>query len=151
MTLSSFAQSVEANLAHLTAVSTGPCTGCEDCGLHRAECPDCRGRGYTQTSRLNGYELTLGAEVGCPRCDCATFLDVEPGDPQHLLHIDAQEIAGEASFSWSDCDSCGSGLGGDRLPAHGLNSKEELVHLRVCVDCVHYIANGGEPEGWPYR
>jgi hypothetical protein len=105
-------------------------------------CPDCSGDGYIETP--NGWWPDI---IDCLRCNADGWLDVEPGDPHLLLDYELQEIAGEASFSWSDCDSCGSGLGGDRLPAHGLNSKEELVHLRVCVDCVHYIANGEEPEG----
>ena len=59
------------------------------------------------------------------------------------------QLAGEPSFSWSQCEGCGSRLGGDRHPAHatvGLN--HEVVHLDVCVDCVMYLANGDEPENW---
>ena len=63
------------------------------------------------------------------------------------------EMAREASFSWSSCDSCGSSLGGDRHPAHGVIADTEtearggeLTHFSVCVDCVMYHANGDVPD-----
>ena len=56
----------------------------------------------------------------------------------------------EAVFSWSSCDGCGSSLGGDRYPGHGLIDGT-LYHFEFCVDCVQYIANGDEPEEWRPR
>lgn len=52
----------------------------------------------------------------------------------------------ETEFSWSACDACGSTLGGDRTPAHGLDTNGAVLHMHVCVDCVEYLANGDLPE-----
>jgi len=70
----------------------------------------------------------------------------------------------EASFSWHQCDSCGSRLGGDRTPASGIitgcyddketeqaiadSGKCEIIDLSICVDCVLFHANGDVPETW---
>lgn len=57
----------------------------------------------------------------------------------------------EGGFSWRDCDTCGSSLGGNRYAAHGLVSpkryarRTELLHLDVCTDCLVFIANGDLP------
>lgn len=51
----------------------------------------------------------------------------------------------EGGFSWSSCDSCGSGLGGDRYAAHGFLENGELTHLEICPDCMMYHANGETP------
>lgn len=75
--------------------------------------------------------------VGCRGIKC----EYAEGDPNHAC---------EASFSWHSCDSCGSGLGGDRLPASGLirdkSGELELIEMSICVDCAMYHANGEEPE-----
>ena len=57
----------------------------------------------------------------------------------------------EDEFSWSDCDSCGSRLGGTRHAAHGvvgrtLEFKGDVLHFKVCIDCLMFHANGDEPE-----
>ncbi len=49
--------------------------------------------------------------------------------------------AGEGEFSWSPCEICSRYLGGTRYPAHYLASGE-LVHLRVCADCLYYLEYG---------
>ena len=54
----------------------------------------------------------------------------------------------ESSFSWHQCDTCGSRLGGDRSNGHGFDDNGEVVHLSMCVDCVMFFANGDEPESW---
>ena len=59
------------------------------------------------------------------------------------------ELASEPSFSWAPCECCGSSLGGDRYPAHGIDPDDangSVVHLDVCADCLMYLANGDEPE-----
>jgi len=86
---------------------------------------------------LHGCEaFSVGACPGCDSCG----LDDEPTD-------DAHDLANEAHFSWHACDSCGSTFGGDRHPAHFLHEKE-IVHLRVCTDCLFFHANGDEPDEW---
>ncbi|KKM87632.1 hypothetical protein LCGC14_1266950 [marine sediment metagenome] len=54
----------------------------------------------------------------------------------------------EPYFSRQACECCGSHLGGDREPAHGINENGDIVHFVVCVDCVMYLTNSEEPENW---
>ena len=57
-----------------------------------------------------------------------------------------QDESVEPYFSWSNCDICGSTLGGAREPWHALDKHNEIVHGDcVCTDCVMYLANGDEP------
>lgn len=76
-----------------------------------------------------------GTSCQCPQC--------EDSDPENS----------EGSFSWQDCDTCNSGLGGDRHAAHGLinykkhERRKHLIHLDVCTDCLFFIANGDLPDG----
>ena len=51
-------------------------------------------------------------------------------------------------FSWSQCDGCGSSLGGDRTESTGIDEDGESISLDLCIDCVMYLANGDEPENW---
>jgi hypothetical protein len=57
----------------------------------------------------------------------------------------------EASFSWAQCDSCGSTLGGDRMGATGLWSDGARlcqIDMQICVDCIQWHANGEAPDTW---
>jgi len=97
---------------------------------------------------LNAFErgthgLTHPSAGACPGCAECGLSDVEDmNDPRY-------EMAEEASFSWSACDICGSRLGGDRAPAHGVCSETgEIVHMSVCVDCTVFLANGDTPDEW---
>ena len=82
--------------------------------------------------------VSVGPCPGCAECG----LEDEPD-----MDCEAYEAAGEASFG-RDCDCCDSTLAGDMHPAHGLidGNPDELIHLKACVDCVQFIANGEEPE-----
>lgn len=60
---------------------------------------------------------------------------------------DASEYAEDGGFSWSDCEICGSTLGGDRFPWHAIGSDGRILHGTCCADCTVYLANGEEPEG----
>lgn len=84
---------------------------------------------------LKGIKRTHhGYAEGCPDCP-------EEQDPE--------KNPDEGGFSRSDCDSCGSSLGGGRYAAHGFDDKTgELYHLDICVDCLAYHANGEVPEEW---
>lgn len=55
-----------------------------------------------------------------------------------------EDIYDGPHFSWSSCDSCGSGLGGDRHAAHGVIN-DDIFHFDVCTNCVHFHANGELP------
>lgn len=104
---------------------------------------------------LEGLEaVSPGACPGCTECGLENVDTID--DPRY-------ELAGEPSLSKQQCDSCGSTLGGDRHPAHGImkqykpqeqyyglqpSGKDTILHLDVCGDCVMYLANGEEPEHW---
>ena len=54
----------------------------------------------------------------------------------------------EDEFSWSQCDSCGSRLGGSRHEAH-IEIEGEWHEIGICCDCVQFWANGELPaDGW---
>ncbi len=82
---------------------------------------------------LNGLEHVSVGYVPYDKCgECPEEQDESIGD--------------EGYFSWSACDCCGSGLGGTRYAAHGIDANGDIVHLNVCQDCVWYITYGEEPE-----
>ena len=93
------------------------------------------------TQSVEHYCEGLTVAVGCLGIEC----EYANGDEEHSC---------EASFSWSQCDSCGSTLGGDRLPASGITHDAgptgygEIYELSICIDCAMYHANGDEPETW---
>lgn len=108
--------------------------------------------------------VSPGSIAGCDGC-WDEFTDQDDDN--------VRELAEEPSFSWTECDGCGSRLGGDRHPAHGViepedkpqritarmnngatradaqyaeSERDTLLHLEICVDCLMYLANGDEPE-----
>jgi hypothetical protein len=91
-----------------------------------------------------GLRVFPGASAVCS--ECISMYGIEDGDidtmQEALYEID------ESSFSWSQCDSCGSHLGGNRYSAHGLDSELEVYHLDICEDCLFFHANGDVPETW---
>lgn len=83
-----------------------------------------------------GYTVAPGCRG--PECEHAE------GDEEHRC---------EPNFSWSQCDSCGSTLGGDREPAtmipHDYKAGEDtMIDVSICPDCVQAWANGESPETW---
>ncbi len=99
-----YQETVARYMKGLEAVSTGPCPGCEECGLGE-----------------------------------------EPTDHEY-------DCAGEAGFSWSPCEICGSSLGGNRSPWHALipatnqpgcvHEHGKMVHGTCCEDCTYYLNYG---------
>jgi hypothetical protein len=81
-------------------------------------------------SRLDGVEnLSTGGNDSCDTCG----VDSEGG---------GYFIAGDLPFSWSDCDSCGSTVAGQRYPAHGhifWMDSAQLCHFDICEDCAMAI------------
>lgn len=77
------------------------------------------------------HAISTGACPSCP--DCGLGEDCSDHD---------RELAEESSFSWSECESCGSTLGGNRHPAHALDKENRLYHLMVCEDCLYYLNYG---------
>ncbi len=92
--------------------------------------------------------LTAVSPGICPGCE--TCRDELGYDSLAELEIawENGEAPNEPHFSWRPCECCGSHLGGDREPAHGIDENGDIVHFSVCVDCVLYLANGDEPEDW---
>ena len=81
----------------------------------------------------------------CPECDQS----IREACNGECGGDDVCYCADEPSFSWSRCESCGSTFGGDRFNAHGIITEtDNLIHFRMCVDCVMFHANGDEPEDW---
>lgn len=94
---------------------------------------------FTEAVRKNTGDLEAFSVGACPGCStCGLAEDSDEHD---------RAAAEEPCFSWAPCDSCGSTFGGNRHPAHCLWGGE-VDHLDVCEDCLHYHANGDEPEEW---
>lgn len=49
---------------------------------------------------------------------------------------------GGSGFSWRPCECCGSTLGGERYPAHGVAKDDTVIHFDICTDCLFYLAYG---------
>ena len=98
-------------------------------------------------THLSGItHISPGSASCCPEC-VSNFGYASEAEMREAEEND--EIVDEPSFSNSQCESCGSSLGGDRYDAHGFTEKEEeLVHLSICSDCHLYHANGDIPENW---
>ena len=88
---------------------------------------------------VNHYCKGLEAvNIGCLGAEC----EYADGDENHQC---------ETFFSWSQCDSCGSTLGGDRYNAQGCWSDDDgfhIIDMEVCIDCAMYHANGELPDDW---
>lgn len=135
--MSRYTDAVERNTEGLEFLSPGATASCHECtsGLDLA-CPNCEGFGEVDVLDDDG-EMTGVIE---PCEDCAGSGERAPTD---------DELQDAGGFSWSPCDACGSSLGGDRYPAHGrCGASGSIIHLDICQDCVLYLANGDEPDGW---
>lgn len=110
--------------------STGAMCGCDECGLGEFN----RADNGTITRTVDDDETGEERE--------------EPVSDDEVEH--AVSCCDEGGFSWSACDSCGSHLGGDRYPAHGVikinDGREIITHFDICVDCLCYHANGDLPR-----
>lgn len=84
-------------------------------------------------ARVEHYCSGMEVYIGCRGHEC----DHADGDELHQC---------ESYFSWHNCDSCGSSLGGDRHPAIGRLKHGELIDLEICTDCLFYHAYGDIPE-----
>jgi predicted metal-binding protein len=93
-------------------------------------------REYQKTVEANTKGLHAFSTGACPGCDECGLADIEDmDDPEY-------DMASEPHFSWSACDICNGRLGGDRYPAHFLDSENEIVHVSVCSDCYYYTEYG---------
>jgi hypothetical protein len=109
------------------------------CVDHTPDCTACNGDGYDEHN------------TDCHDCTGTGNVPVEEITDEEL------QLWDEGSFSWSECDSCGSTLGGSRYKAHaihveafGPNAKrpDDIHHIEICVDCLMFHANGDKPDEW---
>ena len=101
-------------------------------------------RGANATQVESEIGVVSPGLYGC--CEtCQTNYGMEPREFYHAVH-EAQTIQEETSFSGSECELCGSRLGGDREAAHATKEtskgKLEHTHLEICTDCLMATANG---------
>lgn len=55
----------------------------------------------------------------------------------------------ESCFSWSDCECCGTSLGGERQTVRMVDTEtHEETKIDVCIDCLEYWEDGKMPERW---
>lgn len=128
-----YVEFVEYNTKGLQAITTGPCAGCEMC--------------------RDKLGLSLACECGAPEVE-GLYCDVcrdsglrKPTEEEFGEQISTGEVCCEPFFSWDGCDICGSSLGGEFEPWHGVDFDGEIFHGNcACVDCVQYLANGTLPE-----
>lgn len=102
-------------------------------------CKDC---GHEEVEHLSGTGFFVEDDFNteCVKCGSTNT---------HLQIVDDQEMSDELGFSWSTCDLCGA-LPGERCAVTALpeNPREnhDYVPLRVCGDCLCYVANGDLPN-----
>ena len=83
----------------------------------------------------------------CPTCpNCQELYGMKPRE--FFTAYENGKLCDDPHFSWRSCECCGSGLGGDRYEAHGMDSEGTIVHFTVCEDCLCYLANGDHPKHW---
>ena len=72
-------------------------------------------------------------------CDCddckSTYGYQDKSRDEFYNDIVEQVVLDEGSFSWQPCDTCNSGLGGDRFIAHEIDGNN-VYHLDICADCL---------------
>ena len=106
--------------------------------------------------QIFGDVSEIGAFPDVPQCRrCAYFRALEfHAEGGHWALGDS---ANDNEFSWSDCDSCGSHLGGSRheatlfVPKYDSRKrrrKDTAIKCMICCDCLCFHANGDEPEDW---
>jgi hypothetical protein len=147
--MSAYARSVARGLEGLEAVSTGLCPGCDEC---RSDFADYR---PSEDYASDADDAPLVWTV--PALEGEQFASEEAAEVAAREAFDEDVRNGSAHadpfFSWEGCDICGSSLGGDFEPWHGIakgkSVAEGLFHgSHACVDCILYLANGDEPENW---
>lgn len=86
-----------------------------------------------------GLQNLSSGHFQCPNCH------VEFADDGKCPECGSdRESWNEPSFSWRNCDCCGTSLGGDRYYASGWNptTKEICEYEYVCPDCIYYAEYG---------
>jgi len=102
-----------------------------------------------QANWSEDWTISPGVSPSCSQCQS----DFNMPPRQFFAKYEAGEITDEGGFSWCECDSCGSSLGGNRYAAHAIRNigkpgEIEICHISICEDCLLFHANGDEPENW---
>jgi len=89
--------------------------------------------------RITGYisdSLKFVSSGLCPRCqDCCDSFGYDSIE-EFNRDIESGNIEDEGSFSWNPCNDCNINLGGDSFVAHGIDENGDLVHFKICRDCL---------------
>ncbi|MHA2329748.1 MAG: hypothetical protein ACXACR_14630 [Candidatus Hodarchaeales archaeon] len=90
-------------------------------------------------SRKTGYttsDLKFVSSGLCPNCEeCKNNFGYD-SMAKFNQDIGNGDIFDEGSFSWNSCDDCNTSLGGNSYYAHGIDENEELIHFKICYDCL---------------
>jgi hypothetical protein len=76
--------------------------------------------------------FSVGVCSGCLVCQ----QDYDLSEKELQEKYENGTIVDDPYFSWSACELCGSGLGGNRYRAHYRDDNDEICHLEICEDCV---------------
>jgi hypothetical protein len=137
ITMTNFTNAIQHNWADYVIAPGASRMDC--CVDHTPDCTACDGDGYDEHN------------TDCYDCKGTGNVPVEDISDEEL------QIWDEGSFSWSECDSCGSTLGGSRYPAHAINKEafgpdakrpDDVHHIDICTDCLMFHANGDTPDEW---
>lgn len=140
--MSEYTERVARSLEGLEAVSTGVCSGCDECREAFDYVPDeeCDREPPLPAFFVRGLpEPTVyyTTEAEALKAAREAFDD----------DVSSGHVFDEGGFSWSGCGICGSSLGGTMESWHGVDAEGRILHFDdACVDCVVYLANGDEPE-----
>ena len=125
-----YVERIEYNTQGLTAISTGLCGGCEACLTEFGKNVDCD---------------CCCQDEWCDRCHITG--ERPPTEEEFASQAAHEEVLCEGYFSSQPCELCGSGLGGNREPWHGVDEDGNIVHGDyACVNCTMYLANGEVPD-----
>lgn len=83
--------------------------------------------------------LSTGILGSCEQCRSDYGIDDAAEFDRMVMD---EELYDEGSFSYHDCELCGSDKGGDRYAAHDIDEHGDLVHYEICRACVMAEAYG---------
>ena len=106
---------------------------------------------FTKAIERNWPDYTIAPGTSHKCDECTQGVEIDEDD------IETLQMYNEGSFSWQECESCGSTLGGERHNAHAIHKEafgpdakqpDNVHHVDICIDCLIFYANGDEPENW---
>ena len=76
--------------------------------------------------------ISTGLNGQCAQCQ--SDWGMEPREFYNA--VERHNVICEGSFSWHPCELCNTNLGGLSYVAHGRDMSGDLVHFRICQDCL---------------